>query len=185
MRQYVALLRGINVGGKSLIKMADLKQCLEQAGLTGVSTYIASGNVFFWSAEISKEKLVVLIEAALKKTFRFDCKVVVRTQAECRAVISKAPPGFGANKDYKWNVLYLKDPVTPKQALAEVPAREGVDHVYAGPGVLYISTLLAQVTKSHLSKLVMAPVYQQMTIRNWNTASKLPLLMDAATPPSV
>ncbi|NIP26808.1 MAG: DUF1697 domain-containing protein, partial [Phycisphaerae bacterium] len=54
MRQYAALLRGINVGGKNIIKMADLRACFERMGFSDVRTYIQSGNVLFWATETDR-----------------------------------------------------------------------------------------------------------------------------------
>ena len=75
--QYLALLRGINVGGNNIIKMADLKACFESLGLTDVVTYIQSGNVIFKSAEKDKAKLTKMIEAGLSKRFNYEARLVV------------------------------------------------------------------------------------------------------------
>jgi len=65
-QQYITLLRGINVGGNNIIKMTDLKSCFEDMGFTGVSTYIQSGNVIFFSGEQDKAKLTTKIEKELE-----------------------------------------------------------------------------------------------------------------------
>jgi uncharacterized protein (DUF1697 family) len=59
-----------------------------------------------------------------------------------------------------------------------VPTRQGVDEVHAGPGVLYFSRLISRAAQSHLSKVVSLPIYQSMTIRNWNTTMTLLRMMD-------
>jgi hypothetical protein len=63
--QYVALLRGINVGGNNLIKMADLKACFEKLDLAEVATYIQSGNVLFSTTETDKTRLINTISLPL------------------------------------------------------------------------------------------------------------------------
>jgi uncharacterized protein (DUF1697 family) len=181
MTTYVALLRGINVGGNSLIKMAELKTCFEGLGLVGVSTYIASGNVIFSSPETDSQKLVQSIEASLKETFTYDVKVVLRTSTQLQEVIDEAPKGFGSDKEHKYNVAFIKEPLTPEQVLDTVELREGVDEAYAGPGVMYYSTVWAQASKSRIPKLVGTPVYQSMTVRTWNTVEKLVSLTKGTT----
>ena len=95
MPQFVALLRGINVGGKNLIRMTELKTCLEQHGFARVQTYIQSGNVLFTSAEPCSA-LAPRIEKILTATFDYPASVVLRTRTELRAIVEQAPKGFGA-----------------------------------------------------------------------------------------
>src|SRR5262245_20078849 len=75
--RYLALLRGVNVGGKTLIKMADLRKCVEGLGFDGVSTYIASGNVLFESGERDAANLATKIERAIEQQFGLPVKVIV------------------------------------------------------------------------------------------------------------
>ncbi|MCW2956615.1 MAG: hypothetical protein JWO69_1484, partial [Thermoleophilia bacterium] len=97
MARYVILLRGINVGGKNKVPMAQLRECLERLGLTQVRTLIASGNVVASSPKGAKA-LQGLIEAELPREFRLDTdllRVLVLTEAKLRAVVANRPPGFG------------------------------------------------------------------------------------------
>ncbi|HUQ07085.1 MAG TPA: DUF1697 domain-containing protein, partial [Kofleriaceae bacterium] len=169
MNRYVILLRGINVGGNNIIKMSALKACLEQAGFVDVSTYIASGNVFVSSDE-KAPAIVTRVEKLLAKTFAYDASVVVRSKAQMQATILKAPPGFGRQPaKFRYDCLFLKEPLTAAAALKSVTAKAGVDTVHAGPGALYFSRLVARITQTQLGKIVGTPIYKQMTIRNWNT----------------
>jgi uncharacterized protein (DUF1697 family) len=79
MTKYVTLLRGINVGGKNLIKMSELKACFETLGFEDVSTYIQSGNVLFSTTRSGQAKLTSLVEEALSKAFNYQSRVVVRS----------------------------------------------------------------------------------------------------------
>src|SRR5687767_4883929 len=97
MTRYVALLRGINVGGKNLIGMPALKACFEAQGFADVGTYIQSGNVIFTSNEKSFV-LVARIESVLSKTFGYAASVVLRSQQQLHAVVEQAPTGFGATR---------------------------------------------------------------------------------------
>jgi len=177
--QYLALLRGINVGGKNIIKMADLKACFESMGFTAVTTYIQSGNVLFRSAEMDKSRLTKKIETMLSGRFRYESRLVVVSHKQLKQVVEEARRGFGNDPDtYRYDVIFLKEPLTPKEAMKSVSTREGVDNAYTGKDVLYFSRLISKATQSHLTRIISLPVYQNMTIRNWNTTTKLLALME-------
>ncbi len=177
--QYVALLRGINVGGKNVIPMAALKACFERAGFGGVSTYIQSGNVLFDADDAAPAKLTRRLEKALADAFRYAASMVLRSRAQMQSVVDRAPKGFGANADaYRYDVVFLKEPLDAPTAMKSVATRPGVDQASAGTGVLYFSRLIRKASQSRLSKLTAQPVYQQMTIRNWNTTTTLLRLME-------
>lgn len=181
MKKYVALLRGINVGGKNLIKMTDLKACFESIGFQAVTTYIQSGNVLFGTGETDQIKLTGQIEKALSKMFNYKSRVVVRSQKEMKNIVARAPRGFGSDPaTYRYNVIFLKEPMTAGEAMKSVSTKEGVDQAFAGKGVLYFSILISKATQSHISRIASMPVYQSMTIRNWNTTTKLLNMMEAA-----
>ncbi len=174
MNQYLVLLRGINVGGKNIIKMADLKANFEEMGFTNVRTYIQSGNVLVESAEKDKDLLTAKIESELSRRFNFQARVVVVSQKELAAIIKSAPEGFGQDdENFRYDVIFLKEPLTPKEAMKSVSVREGVDTAHAGKQALYFSRLISRASQSHLTKIIGLPVYQNMTIRNWNTTTKL------------
>src|SRR5262245_6218836 len=99
MSRYVALLRGINVGGNNLIRMTALKACFEDTGFLDVATFIASGNVLFSASEAGAAKLVRRIEDALSATFKYPASIVLRTGKEMRNVVARAPAGFGKQPD--------------------------------------------------------------------------------------
>jgi len=171
---YIALLRGINVGGKNRIKMADLTVCFMKMGFDQVTTYIQSGNVLFLSEENDKDKLTSLIEKTLSDTFDYQSKIVLLSDLQLEEVIKTAPPSFGKDTDtYKFDVLFIKPPLTSQQAIDRIQLKEGVDQVAEGKHVVYMSRLKAQASQSSLIKLSANPVYQQITVRNWNTTTKL------------
>jgi uncharacterized protein (DUF1697 family) len=179
-KRYLALLRGINVGGKNLIGMPALKECFENHGFSDVATYIQSGNVLFQSTESNLERLTNHIQKALSEEFNYASRVVVVSHEQLKAAVQSAPGGFGTNPaEYRYDVLFLKPPLTADEAMKSITTREGVDEAFAGKGVIYFSRLIARATQSYLSRVVSLPVYQSMTIRNWNTTTKLLALMDA------
>jgi uncharacterized protein (DUF1697 family) len=179
MARYVALLRGINVGGKNLIKMADLQACLEEDGLEDVATYIQSGNVVFGSAGSSLTELTGRIEELLSTTFGYEASVVLRSRQQMRATLDRAPAGFGGDPArYRYDAIFLKAPLTARTAMRSVLTKEGVDQADVGPGVLYFSRLTSRASQSRLGKIVGTPVYRNMTIRNWNTTTKLARMLE-------
>lgn len=172
-KRYVALLRGINVGGRNRISMADLRDVFEIEGFEDVSTYIQSGNVLFSSAA-RRASLEGDIQAKLRRRLGLDLVVVVRSDIQMRNIVDRSPDGFGEEPDrYHFDVVFLKQPLTPKRALRAVELREGVDRVWPGTGVLYFSRLSERRSQSRLSRLASTKVYKQMTIRNWNTTTRL------------
>src|SRR4030095_601389 len=98
MNVYVALLRGINVGGNNMIAMPAVKACFEPQGLRDVATYIQSGNVLFTTGRSTPETLTGGIEKVLSKTFAYDSRVVVRSLAEMKAIVEGAPRGVGKRR---------------------------------------------------------------------------------------
>lgn len=179
--QYLALLRGINVGGKNPVKMDDLRLTFEGVGFADVKTYINSGNVLFRAPRKKGSELAAQIERALKKRFDTDLKVVIVTEAQLRAVVEAAPGGgeFGTDK-HRSDVIFLRKPLTPAKAFGVVELRDGVDRAWKGKGVVYFSRVTARATSSRMSKIVGTPEYQDMTIRSWSTTTKLLALMDDA-----
>ena len=182
MTRYVALLRGINVGGKNLIKMPALKAAFEAAGFDDVSTYIQSGNVLFDASEKGSKALTERIEAMLAESFDYIPTVVVRSERQMRSIVENAPKGFGGRPaEYRYDVIFLKEPLSAKAAIKEVPVNPAVDTAHVGTGVLYFSRLTAKATASRLGRIVGSPIYPSVTIRNWNTTTKLLSLMDERT----
>jgi uncharacterized protein (DUF1697 family) len=180
MNVYVALLRGINVGGKNMIGMPALKVCFEGQGLCNVSTYIQSGNVLFTASRGNPQALTGQVEKALSKTFAYESRVVLRSLDEMRAVVGDAPDGFGKRPAvYRYDVVFLKHPLTADEAMKSMTIAPGIDRVYAGDGVLYSTRLVAKASQSRLNRITGKPAYQNMTVRNWNTTTKLLALMEA------
>jgi len=167
------------VGGNNIIKMANLKDCFETMGFANVSTYIQSGNVIFSSEETDTIALEEKIEKVLSEKFNYKSRVVVISQQQLKAVVEQTPEDFGKYPEtHKYDVVFLKQPLTNEDAFAQIVARKEVDFVSAQNGVIYFSRNIVNLSKSYLSKIIALPIYQFMTIRNWNTTSKLLGLME-------
>ncbi len=177
-RSYVALLRGINVGGRNPIRMPELAAAFTDAGYGDVRTHLQSGNVLFTAKPTSSTVLEGAIEPALEKRFGISILVVIRSRDELADTIAGAPADHGS-KDLRSEVIFLKHPLTAKQAMAEVPAlREGVDTISPGSGALYFSRVRARATKTRIQAFMAMPIFQQMTMRSWSTTTRLLALLD-------
>lgn len=175
MNTYIVLLRGINVGGKNKISMADLKQFLEKQDFENLKTFIQSGNVLLQS-QLSAKTIAKKIEENLVKSFKFDSeliKILVLTHEQLKKVIDNKPKGFGDQPTrFHSDVIFLID-ISATEAMKVFDPREGVDTIWQSDLAIYSQRLSAERTKSRLNKIVGTPVYKSMTIRNWNTTTKL------------
>jgi uncharacterized protein (DUF1697 family) len=175
MSAYVILIRGINVGGKNIVKMEKLRKCLEEEGFTNISTYIASGNVLLFSEKPASE-IKTQVECILSKRFELDdgyVNVLVLTDEQIQRVIENKPKGFGEQPEkFHSDVIFLME-LDAAEAMKVFDPREGVDEVWPGDGVIYSQRLSALFNKSRLSKIVGTTAFKSMTVRNWNTTTKL------------
>ena len=177
--RYVALLRGINVGGHNIIAKDDLRRCFEDLGFTRVRTYIQSGNIVFRAAQGEGEQLTARVEAGLSERFSYAARAVVLSYAEYRALLDAAPPAWGEDPAYRHNALFTLAGTTPDEVLASLPpVKDELETVAAGPGVIFWSAEKQRVTRSAFVKLPALPAYQQVTIRNHNTVRRLAALLD-------
>ena len=182
MRSYLVLLRGINVGGKNKVPMADLRTILENAGFENVSTYIASGNVFL-DSDLTAAKVAATIEATLPKSFKLDAeliRVAVLSEKDLEGVVAKRPKGFGDQPSkFHSDAIFLMG-IDAAEAMRAFSPKDGVDTVWPGKGVIYSQRLSAKRTQSRLNRVMASPAYNSMTIRNWNTTTKLLELLEKA-----
>ncbi len=178
--KYVALLRGINVGGKNKIKMADLKIVFEKLAFTNVVTYIQSGNVIFDSNNNQKETLVNMIEDAMHLEFHKPVRVVVRSYDEMNRTLKEIPVTWNSNEDLRKYIAFVKEPALAQNIFPQVTIRDGVDYLNLADGVLYMTTRMSGITKSGFTKIMGKPFYTDLTIRNLNTAQKILELMEVS-----
>jgi uncharacterized protein (DUF1697 family) len=176
--RYLALLRGVNVGGNNLVKMADLRSAFEGMGFEDVSTYIASGNVLFRAPRQKRGALATRVESELSRRYGSELKAVLLTEAHLKRVVGEAPRGFGADSEL-CDVIFVRSPLTVRQAFAQLEFKEGVDRAWAGRGVIYFSRLASRASSSRLSKFAGLPVYKSVTVRSWSTTRKLLALIDS------
>lgn len=171
---YVALLRGINVGGNNIIPMKALAATFEKMKLANVKTYIASGNVIFQCEACDTRKLEKRIEAALKKAHAYDATVVLKTRAELLAIAKGIPAAWKKpTDDVRYYVCFLRHEVDDRSVLEQLTPKKDVDHLSYKAGALYWSANKDALTRSGMAKLPSHPLYKKITIRNLNTTLKL------------
>ena len=175
MPLYLALLRGINVGKKT-IKMEDLRKLMESSGYTNVKTYIQSGNVFFESPEKNKAKLAAVLEALIEKHYGFDVTVFIIDIQDIANAVNNNPL---AKRDFieegtkKLYVTFLSDTPSAENMEKLRQAPIGEDIVELVDNVLYFK-LESKASESKLTNnLIESKLKVKATTRNWNVTVKL------------
>ena len=169
---YIALLRGINVGNSIKINMKELKTLFEQCGFSNVSTYINSGNVIFKSND-KKNSITENIEKALHITSGNEVKVLVKTKSEVVEIANSIPGDWQNNDDLKTDVAYLFESIDNENIINELPIKKEYIQVIYVKGALIWNVRREDYNKSHLNKIISHKAYKDMTIRNVNTARYL------------
>jgi uncharacterized protein (DUF1697 family) len=177
MPTYVALLRGINVGGNNMISMKALKLSFERLGFGDVSTYINSGNILFTSRISDARKLEVKIEKMLLAEYQLGCKVVVRSADEMARLVEKLPKSWNDDKQWRYNVIFLRHAIDSRDVVKSFNPKPEIEHVLYVPGTLLWWARAEDVSRTSMMKLAGQKIFQEMTVRNANTTRKLHALM--------
>ena len=177
--RFLALLRGVNIGGKNRILKEDLRETFEGLGFTGVRTYIQSGNILFRSGETSVRELTEVIEKALLDRISYAVRVAVLSSAQYRSAVQAAPVGWGSDDGQRHNALFTLGDTTSEEVFEQLPnPKREIETVTTGPGVLFWSVSKEQLTRTTFLRLPAAPIYQLVTVRNHNTVFKLQELLE-------
>lgn len=179
--KYVALLRGINVGGNNKISMKLLKETFERAGMQQVVTYINSGNIIFSDEGRSHSELSERLEQAIEADFGLSIRVIVRNEEEMQAVIEALPDSWTNDAHMKGDVMFLWDEINDRSVLDKLPIKPGIGSLIYTPGAILYSVSKEDVNRSGLTKLVGSKLYKLMTIRNVNTTRQIYKLMQENT----
>lgn len=115
---YVALLRGVNVGGNNMISMSALKASFEKLGFEDVASYINSGNLLFKSKQADARKLEQRIERMLSSEYRLDSRVVVRSVSEMASLVESLPDAWNDDTRWRYNVIFLRHSIDSEDILA-------------------------------------------------------------------
>jgi len=170
---HVALLRGVNVGGKHRLAMADLAAMFAEAGCRDVRTYIQSGNVVFKAGKTLARAVPERVSRSIAETHGFDAPVVTRTAAELREIV-RNNPFLTRGADVKaLHVVFLRDrpakaavaSLDPTRSFPDEFALRGRDVYLRCPNGVARTRLTTQYFDSRLQTV--------STARNWNTVLKL------------
>jgi uncharacterized protein (DUF1697 family) len=171
--RYIALLRGINVGGRTLVKMAELRACFETLGFDNVSTYIASGNVLFESGEHDAATLTTTIEGAIEQQFELPLKVVVLDQNAYVRIAKAIPKAWIGDRTLRANVAFLRRGTDAEQVVRGLQPDAAIEEVKVVDGAILWATRRDSLTRSVMRKLIGGAAYKELTVRNLNTTLKL------------
>jgi uncharacterized protein (DUF1697 family) len=180
MAIHVALLRGINVGGKNKVPMKDLAQMFEVAGCTQVQTYIASGNVVFAAKDALAKKIGGAISEAIEAKLGLSIDVVTRSAAELAAA-AKANPFFKAGVDTKpLYVGFLHELPSASRLAALDPNRSPPDEYRVVGREIFFRFVNSPARTKLTTAYFDSRLGTTSTVRNWNTLQKLVELCAAA-----
>ena len=171
--RYVVLLRGINVGGNVKVAMADLRELLTELGYTRVRTHLQSGNAVLSSSQRSPETMAAAIEQAIAERLGLSVRCLILTPDQLRAVVTGNPLAEVATNPSRMFVHFLFGPVS-QDRLGDVDPAEYQPERFALRGHELYVWLPDGMAKSRVLKLLTerrlgCPV----TVRNWNTVTKL------------
>lgn len=180
--KFIALFRGINVGGKNIVKMAELREMLAGLGVEKVQTYIQSGNATFDASDnpvMLKEK----IETAFADTFGFGSTVILRTGNEIAAIAEKPPfsaelvdAAIAANPNVEHVYIYFMDTMPSEEHIRALQAEyAGRDKLRIGVRELFL--LCHESIRDSKLAAALSKLNTPMTARNWKTLNKLHLML--------
>ncbi|MGH1296563.1 DUF1697 domain-containing protein [Bacillus pretiosus] len=176
MTIYIALLRGINVGGHKIIKMADLKEMFESIGLKQVKTYIQSGNIVFKSEEnitFLKER----IQSEIKNVFGFDVPVMLSIHDEFINIIKSCPyEADSLLEGESIHVAFLANELSEKEKGQLLMQKNETEDCYIHEKVVYL--LFKNSIRNSKLMNQFQKLYTPATIRNWRTVNKLKTIVE-------
>jgi uncharacterized protein (DUF1697 family) len=170
---YVGFLRGVNVGGTSIVSMAAIKEALVALGLSDVRTYINSGNILFSTRASEISRLTSRIEKALEQHTGMAIKVLVMDHTALKKLVGAIPRDWVDDKTMRTYVLLLWKELDDHTILARLPTKAGIDELKYTPGAVIWRVDRENVSRSHMNKIVGTPLYKKITIRSANTVRKL------------
>ena len=173
MAKYVALLRGINVGGKNMIKMEKLREIVAALGLENVKTYVNSGNVIFETKKTSDKVLAAKVHNAIQKELGLNISVMVRSVAGIEEIIAKNPYDGKFENDKYLHVFFLSDELSPEHREMLLANNSDVEFITLDGRTVYymlrISIVDSSLGKGFIDRKLKVP----STARNWRTVNKI------------
>ncbi len=170
MNSYVALLRGINVGGRQKLKMADLRALLSGLGYTNVATLLQSGNAVFTASDGPPETFAAEIQDRIATELGLTVTVMVRPVDDLRRIVEQIP--FEVRDPSKCAIAFLSSPVDRARIEALDHASFAPEELVAGERELYLY-FPDGMGRSKLLPILSRDTFDPATVRNWNTTTKL------------
>lgn len=172
--KYIALLRGVNVGGNNKIAMADLKSSFMKAGFKNVFTYINSGNIIFENEEKDINDLIRRCKETLFVEFGFPIDLSLISADDLKDSMKHAPEWWGKDPDSKHNAIFVIEPASAEDITQQAgqikPEYEQLSYYNK---MIFWSAPIKTFSRTRWSKIVGTKIYKYITIRNYNTAKKL------------
>jgi uncharacterized protein (DUF1697 family) len=172
MARYAILLRGVNLGGRRQLAMADLRRVLKSLGYTDVSTHLRSGNAIITSDDEDPKRIAATIHEALATELSLRSAVIVRTGRELADVIAANPFPEHESEPGKLHVAFLSAQPSKAAVDAVDPARFAPDEFRLGDRALYL-WFPNGAGRSKLTMAALARMNVEVTARNWNTVLAL------------
>lgn len=173
-RKYIALLRGINVSGQKIIKMADLKLLFEALNFTDVITYIQSGNIIFNSEENDKNKIIQVIKDGIFKKFGHEVKVIVKEPDELDYILKNNPFINGRNiEPEKLAVVFLSNPPDKSNIKMLSEYDYPPEEYIIDEDILYYHSPNGFGRAKMSNNFFENKLKTEATTRNWKTVNKL------------
>lgn len=180
MTSYALLLRGVNVGTKNSLPMAELRRMLALLGCTGVQTYVQSGNAVF-ATRRGPDALTKAIEEALLRYMGRPIATTLRTLDELQAIVAARPFGEVATDPSRLCVTFLSTPPT-RAEVAPLKARDWKPELlHVAAREIYTWHPDGQARSPLAAALGKLPLRGAVTTRNWNTVVKLAQLLQRRT----
>ncbi|MFC6171489.1 DUF1697 domain-containing protein [Loigolactobacillus jiayinensis] len=175
--RYLILLRGVNVGGKHRVVMAELRQQLTDLGFAQVRSYINSGNLIVDSS-LSLGETQTAVAALLATQYDFPIAAVVLEKTAYLTELAQVPEWWGQAADCRHNALFFLPTYTPEMLLALRQQTLQYDQIHFGTHALFWTAPTQQhYSRSLYAKLMQVALYPAVTIRNRNTTLKLAALL--------
>jgi uncharacterized protein (DUF1697 family) len=171
--RYVALLRGVNVGGANKVSMADLKAAFESAGMSAVRTYINSGNIIFSTDLVDRPQLTQSLRAAIRERGGLDIYLQLRDADELSTIVDAIPSEWRNDDSMKCDVVFLQPDVDRGGVLDDLGPRAGIEDALYVPGAVVWRVDRENATRSRLTRMMGTPLYSRVTVRNCNTVRRL------------
>jgi len=173
MTTYICFLRGVNVGGNKMVKMAELKALFDALKLRDAKTYLQSGNVVFRSDETDRAVLTRRIEDGIRKKSGMEVKVILRTMDELRKVIAANPLPPEDRNPSALVVAFLAGPVAEKGKATLTSLKIASEELQFGDREIYLYFPENMARSKLAAALTEKKVGVNVTARNWNTVNAL------------